>query len=200
MTENQDVICKLKLVGKQSACQCLTQQCDTLCSAELLDINLSRYFVIIQYPELLIARWAEQAARTLRAFAMDEDGLGPLPGATKPARRKPDPRRQSVALFSAFNKTSAQSGLLVGEEIAVGDEDVQVPLEKSGRLLGLGSNHNHIWLEPGVDELLNNDLPSPDLTSEAFKSLDAGGRRAVMGHAFRPDQRDEPGILRSSNS
>ncbi|KAK2077072.1 hypothetical protein QBZ16_004705 [Prototheca wickerhamii] len=71
-------------------------------------------------------------------------------------------------------KQLAQSGLLVGEEIAVGDEDVQVPLEKSGRLLGLGSNHNHIWLEPGVDELLNNDLPSPDLTSEAFKSLDAG--------------------------
>lgn len=108
-----------------------------------------------------------------------DDAVGPLTALPKTSRRKADPRRQSVALFQAFNKTSSGSGLLEGEEIAVGDEDIQVPLEKSGRLLGMGNCHSHIWLEPGVDELLENDLPSPDIITTALKA--GAGRECPAG-------------------
>lgn len=95
--------------------------------------------------------------------ASKEDALAPLPSFGRPGRRKPDPRRQSVALFNAFSQTTSGRGFLSGDEIALGDEDVQIPLDKSGRLLGGVSNHSQLWVEPGIDDLLSSELPSPEL-------------------------------------
>ncbi|KAL6779389.1 hypothetical protein ACKKBG_A12130 [Auxenochlorella protothecoides x Auxenochlorella symbiontica] len=95
--------------------------------------------------------------------ASKEDALAALPSFGRPGRRKPDPRRQSVALFNAFSQTTSGRGFLSGDEIALGDEDVQIPLDKSGRLLGGVSNHSQLWVEPGMDDLLSSELPSPEL-------------------------------------
>lgn len=61
------------------------------------------------------------------------DSLGALPSFRSPGkgpagggRRRPDPRRQSLALSSMFAAATAGAGLLDESEIAVGDEDVQV--------------------------------------------------------------------------
>ena len=59
-----------------------------------------------------------------------DDSLGALPSFRSPAKggrgRRPDPRRQSLALSSMFAAVTSGAGLLDDSEIAVGDEDVQV--------------------------------------------------------------------------
>ena len=64
----------------------------------------------------------------------EEEPLGALPqfGSRQAGggRRRPDPRRQSLALSSLFAATTAGQGLLGDSELAVGDDDIQVPLAK----------------------------------------------------------------------
>lgn len=107
----------------------------------------------MQDPGLLGPAEAEEA----------RDGLAALPSFRgKPRKRAQDPRRQSMALLKAFNAGTEGLGLLSGDEIALGDEDVQIPLDR-GRLLGGAHNHSQLWVEPGMEDLASADLPSPEL-------------------------------------
>lgn len=97
-----------------------------------------------------------------------EDMLGKLPresGVAEGSRR--NVRRQSVAIFNAFeDMTNEHGGLLDEEELAVGDEDIVIPV--GGRVTKLRGSESSAWeakVEPHcLDELL--DLPNPDLQDE----------------------------------
>lgn len=104
----------------------------------------------------------------------DDDGeenepLGTLPrfggrraGASS---HRPDARRQSLAIGAMFAGLTAREGLLGDSELAVGDEDIQVPLAKSGKLLGGAGNHSSLFVDPDTGDLLETQLPSPQLPS-----------------------------------
>lgn len=71
---------------------------------------------------------------------------------------KRDSRRQSVAIFSSLEKYSEnESGLLGIDEIAVGDDDVFVPVVGT-RLEAVGGN---LLVEPDTDDIPS--LPNPNL-------------------------------------
>ena len=120
----------------------------------------------------------QSAAKPLPGVGEDveegNDALGALPsfnGGGRRAKSRPDPRRQSSAIFSSFAVATSGAGLLDDSEIAVGDEDVQVPLAKSAKLLGGAANHSSLWLDPDTDEMmLGEPLPEP-----AFGDLHEGG-------------------------
>lgn len=98
----------------------------------------------------------------------EEDVLGALPsfrgGGSRAGVRRADPRRQSLALASMFARATAGEGLLDDSEIAVGDEDIQIPLAKSSKLLGGNANHSTLWVDPDVDAVFATDLPEPKLS------------------------------------
>ena len=92
----------------------------------------------------------------------DEEEIAPLPKFNK---RKVDPRRQSTAIFSAFEKTTSGMGLLGDSELAVGDEDMEllIPLAKSSAALAAKGISN-LWVDPDMeDAFLEEDLPEPSL-------------------------------------
>ena len=60
-----------------------------------------------------------------------------------------------------FAGLTQREGLLGDSELAVGDEEIQVPLAKSGRLLGGAANHSTLFVDPDTDDLLDEQLPSP---------------------------------------
>lgn len=96
----------------------------------------------------------------------ENEPLGALPqlgGARRGGSRRPDPRRQSLAISQLFAGLSAGAGLLGDSELAVGDEDIQVPLAKSGQLLGGAANHSSLFCDPDTGDLLDTELPSPQL-------------------------------------
>ncbi|PRW58043.1 hypothetical protein C2E21_3299 [Chlorella sorokiniana] len=101
----------------------------------------------------------------------ENDPLGELPqfrqrGGGTAARRRPDARRQSLAIGAMFaGLTQHAEGLLGDSELAVGDEEVQVPLAKSGKLLGGAANHSSLFVDPDTADLLATQLPSPQLLS-----------------------------------
>lgn len=97
----------------------------------------------------------------------ENEPLGALPqlhrGGRRPGGvgRRPDPRRQSLAISQLFAGLSEGAGLLGESELAVGDEDIQVPLARSGRLLGGAANHSSLFCDPDTGDLLDTELPSP---------------------------------------
>ena len=137
---------------------------------ELMDLNetcdLGAALAGLQGPFSLLSPNA-LSSRPVSQFRQPEcgeeggDQLGELLPALdrKPARRRPDARRQSTAMFSAFDRATAGVGLLEEGEIAVGDEEIQVPLAKSGKMLGGKNNSSSLFVEPDMEELLENDLP-----------------------------------------
>ena len=95
-------------------------------------------------------------------FPVEEDELvAPLPSFNK---RKADPRRQSTAIFSLFEATmSEHSGLLDDSEIAVGDEDILIPLAKSSNALA-ANGINNLWVDPDTDDaMMIGELPEPSV-------------------------------------
>ncbi|KAL4450729.1 hypothetical protein ABPG77_001085 [Micractinium sp. CCAP 211/92] len=109
----------------------------------------------------------------------ENEPLGALPQLGRGGRargggsRRPDPRRQSLAISQLFAGLSEGAGLLGERELAVGDEDIQVPLARSGRLLGGAANHSSLFCEPDTGDLLDTDLPSPLLQAGAAASAGA---------------------------
>lgn len=125
---------------------------------------------------------AAAAAPPSPTLPEENDPLGDLPqfgqrGGTA-ARRKPDARRQSLAIGAMFaGLTQHAEGLLGDSELAVGDEEVQVPLAKSGKLLGGTANHSSLFVDPDTADLLATQLPSPQLSSPGL----LGGPGALAG-------------------
>jgi hypothetical protein len=60
-----------------------------------------------------------------------------------------------------FAGLSTGNGLLGDAELSVGDEEVQVPLARSAKLLGGAANHSSLFVDPDNGELLDAELPSP---------------------------------------
>lgn len=50
---------------------------------------------------------------------------------------------------------------------------MQVPLAKSGKLLGGNTNHSHLWVDPDTHDLLEASLPSPMLPSPMLAGAEA---------------------------
>lgn len=89
----------------------------------------------------------------------EEDVIGDLPrfglGKNK-ENKKRDPRRQSTAIFSHFeNSMSSMGGLLDDEEIALGDEDILIPLKNAEKMGSLGTNA--LWVDPNTDDFLEEE-------------------------------------------
>ena len=127
---------------------------------------------------------AAAAAPPSPSLPEENDPLGDLPqfgqrgGGGAAARRKPDARRQSLAIGAMFaGLTQHAEGLLGDSELAVGDEEVQVPLAKSGKLLGGAANHSSLFVDPDTADLLATQLPSPQLLSPGL----LGGPGALAG-------------------
>lgn len=92
------------------------------------------------------------------------DGVGELVALPARGKGRGDQRRQSLALSQSFQHSSMERGLLAEGEICVGDEDIQVPLSRSSRMLGGAENHSMLWLDPDTEDvMLGADLPSPGL-------------------------------------
>ena len=157
----------------------------------------------------------------------ENDPLGDLPqfGGGHRGGRRPDARRQSLAIGAMFAGLTASEGLLGDNELTVGDEEIQVggcvggprstlnrapcpghawllaarargrlsrpagartacplplfaqvPLAKSGKLLGGATNHSHLWVDPDTHDLLEAQLPSPQLPSPLLAGAGAGAR------------------------
>ncbi len=130
------------------------------------------------------ASTAAAAAPASSTLPEENDPLGELPqfgqrggGNGGTARRRPDARRQSLAIGAMFaGLTEHAEGLLGDSELAVGDEEVQVPLAKSGKLLGGAANHSSLFVDPNTADLLATQLPSPQLLSPG--PLAGGGAEA----------------------
>jgi hypothetical protein len=84
-------------------------------------------------------------------------------------------RRKSVAIFKAFDFMSENiDGLLAEDELAVGDEDIVIPV--GGKVTNLGASGSSIVVEPNLEQdngIL--DLPNPEMGDEF---LIAAGRCA----------------------
>ncbi|KAL4513375.1 hypothetical protein Ndes2437B_g00586 [Nannochloris sp. 'desiccata'] len=94
----------------------------------------------------------------------EKDELAPLPALKN--KTKPDPRRQSTAIFSMFEATTSGNGLLGDSELAIGDEDMEllIPLAKSNATLA-SKGINNLWVDPDTDDaMLEEILPEPSLT------------------------------------
>ncbi|KAL4433783.1 hypothetical protein ABPG75_000224 [Micractinium tetrahymenae] len=114
----------------------------------------------------------------------ENEPLGALPqlgagGGRRGGGRRPDPRRQSLAISQLFAGLSEGAGLLGDSELAVGDEDIQVPLARSGRLLGGAANHSSLFCDPDTGDLLDTELPSPQFPAGAAAPAGAAGGAAA---------------------
>ena len=100
--------------------------------------------------------------------------LSPREGANRKSVERAN-RRKSVAIFKAFDLMSEYTdGLLAEDELAVGDEDIIIPV--GGKVTNFAANGSSMVVEPNLgqdDGIL--DLPNPDL---AEKFLIAAGRCA----------------------
>lgn len=120
----------------------------------------------------------------------ENEPLGALPQLGSGGRgrggggRRPDPRRQSLAISQLFAGLSEGAGLLGESELAVGDEDVQVPLARSGRLLGGAANHSSLFCDPDTGDLLDMELPSPLLPAGDAVHGGAAGHEAAATPAW----------------
>lgn len=112
--------------------------------------------------------------------------LGGARGRRPVGGARPDARRQSLAIGAMFAGLSAGVGLLGETELAVGDEEIQVPLAKSGKLLGGTANHTSLWIDPDTRDLLDAELPSPLV--DGASSRDGG----TADNGLQPNQGDSP--------
>lgn len=112
----------------------------------------------------------------------ENEPLGELPqfGARRNASRRAGSRRQSLAIGAMFAGLSTGTGLLGETELSVGDEEVQVPLARSTKLLGGAANHSSLFVDPDTGDLLDTELPSPLMDGG---STPAGGFAAAGGGA-----------------
>lgn len=116
--------------------------------------------------------------------AEEADSLAPL---HRFGRRKVDPRRQSTAIFSAFAESMSTDGLLGDEELAVGDDDILIPLAKASNALAAKGNST-LWVDPDTDELLETNLPELELDSLRSPTLTGKpSTKAVPGVRPRSD-------------
>lgn len=97
----------------------------------------------------------------------EEEILGNLSGESDVLHRRRNVRRQSTAIFNAFEDiTNHNRGLLDEQELAVGDEDIVIPI--GGRVTSLLGSESSTWeakVEPKYEgDLLN--LPNPDLYNQ----------------------------------
>jgi len=92
----------------------------------------------------------------------EKDELAPLPAPKN--KRREDPRRQSTAIFSMFESTTSGNGLLGDNELAMGDEELLIPLAKSNATLA-SKGISNLWVDPDTeDAMLDEVLPEPSLT------------------------------------
>lgn len=112
----------------------------------------------------------------------ENEGLGALPRFESRRRGgRPDARRQSLALGAAFAGLAGGAGLLGDGELAVGDEEIQVPLSKSGKLLGGTANHSSLFCDPDTGDLLDTELPSPQFPTAGGGAAGASAPTPVAG-------------------
>jgi len=117
------------------------------------------------------------AQRQLPGIEEDKDVIAPLPMFT---RKKIDPRRQSTAIFSAFEESTFGDGLLGDGELAVaptGDDDILIPLAKSCKITATKGNST-LWVDPDTDDILEN-LPEPELDN--LQPVLGGGAKQAVG-------------------
>lgn len=127
------------------------------------------------------------------------DALMALPSFNaRRARSRPDPRRQSSAIFSSFAEATSGAGLLDDSEIAVGDEDIQLPLAKSAKLLGGAANHSSLWLDPDTDEMMGEPLPEPSF-GDLHEGGGDGGAPFEAGAPFEPTACPSPAIPQAAS-
>jgi hypothetical protein len=132
------------------------------------------------------------------------DAPGALPTLATRTRR-PDARRQSTAIFSAFEHSAFDgAGLLGGSELAIGDEELLVPLSKASAAM-CGANAV-LYVDPDNEELLEEDLPQPVLQEPAAAAPSGAParrepenrRRGGGGEAAAPGARPGAGATAST--
>ncbi|GAB4821135.1 hypothetical protein N2152v2_008181 [Parachlorella kessleri] len=103
-------------------------------------------------------------------------------------RSRPDPRRQSSAIFAGFAKATSGAGFLDDDEIAVGDEDILISLPVAAKSQVSGASHSTLWLEPHTEELLEGDLPEPafDGAAASCGGQEELGFGAALGGGLAP--------------
>jgi hypothetical protein len=119
----------------------------------------------------------------------DTDFLAPLPAFNNNGKKRLDPRRQSTAIFNRFEEMSGSSGLLGDGELALGDDDILIPLTKTSALNShaVGST---LWVDPDMAELMEENLPEPSL--EKFEPAPAS---IVKNPARKPAVADSISLL-----
>lgn len=103
----------------------------------------------------------------------EEDIIGTMPEFPKQRIKRNDPRRQSTAIFSQFERSMhGAGGLLDDEELALGDEDILISLKNANKLASLGANT--LWVDPNNDDYLQHEsipeLALDDVQSQENKS------------------------------
>ncbi|KAI8104121.1 hypothetical protein M9435_006647 [Picochlorum sp. BPE23] len=97
----------------------------------------------------------------------EEEILGNVSRESDVLHRRRNVRRQSTAIFNAFEDiTNHNRGLLDEQELAVGDEDIVIPI--GGRVTNLLGSESSSWeakVEPKYEGDLPN-LPNPDLQDQ----------------------------------
>ena len=98
-------------------------------------------------------------------------------------RRKRDPRRESTAIFSALVRTSEQEkGLLDENELAVGDEDIIIPLRKASMVHQGVNSTGCLVVEPDTEaDMLEHDALHDALALGRQRDLDLDQYEAESG-------------------
>lgn len=112
-------------------------------------------------------RCARYISKKKTAMNQEEEILGNVSRESDVLHRRRNVRRQSTAIFNAFEDiTNHNRGLLDEQELAVGDEDIVIPI--GGRVTNLLGSESSSWeakVEPKYESDLPN-LPNPDLEDQ----------------------------------